>query len=162
MFDYFHYFADKPNLPSPESILSLEKDYDFDEVTNSDIELMAEAMFIAAKKFAKPVGVRIIKDGQTIFESLQSPLGEDSLGWLSRKEKVVNETGHSSYYIFLDNITSHRNDHMIMDESYGICGGSFPLIISGVVRGTVTCTGLRPEEDHYVVIEGLESMRKGD
>lgn len=158
MFDYFHYFANKGNHPDKQEVLALEKTYDLASFSQRDASRLAALIFEAAKQYEKPVGVRIIMDGETLFEQLQGDLGADSLAWLTRKERVVKETEHSSYYIFLDNITSHAYDYMIDDERYGICGGSFPLVIEGHVRGTITCTNLRPEEDHGCVIASLEAL----
>jgi len=158
MFDYFHYFASQPNQPDPAEILELEHIDCDDLFTQDEIDQAVKAMHQQAVQYEKPVGLRIIVDGKTLHESLQGDLGEPSLDWLKRKERVVNETGHSSYYIFLDNITSHQYDYMIDDEGYGICGGSFPLIVDHSIRGTITCTGLRPQEDHDVVMAGLKVL----
>lgn len=158
MFDYFHYFAAKPGLPDQETILALE-DINRDDVwTKDEIDGAVKAMHEFAKPYNKPIGLRIIIDGKVIYESLQGNLGQQSLEWLKRKERVVNETKHSSYYIFLNNIESHMYDYMIDDENYGICGGCFPLIIHHEVRGTMTCTGLKPDEDHAVVMEGIKVL----
>ena len=53
---------------------------------------------------------------------------------------------------------SHLYDYMIDDESYGICGGSFPLYENDEFVGTITFTGLRPQEDHGVIIQVLEKV----
>ena len=50
----------------------------------------------------------------------------------------------------------HLYDYMLDDESYGIYGGSFPLYDAFV--GTITFTGLRPQEDHGVIIQVLEKV----
>ena len=50
----------------------------------------------------------------------------------------------------------HLYDYMIDDESYGIYGGSFPLYENDAFVGTITFTGLRPQEDHGVIIQVLE------
>ena len=50
---------------------------------------------------------------------------------------------------------SHLYDYMIDDESYGIYGGSFPLYENDAFVGTITFTGLRPQEDHGVIIQVL-------
>lgn len=47
---------------------------------------------------------------------------------------------------------------MIDDESYGICGESFPLYENDEFVGTITFTGLRPQEDHGVIIQVLEKV----
>ena len=47
---------------------------------------------------------------------------------------------------------------MIFDEEYGLCGGSFPIFIKGVPAGAITVSGLRPHEDHQVIVKALEKL----
>ena len=107
-------------------------------------------MIEAAKAYAKLFSSRIVYRDKIIAEYSEL----ENTSWLNRKEKVCYETKHSSYYIFLNNIQFHLYDFMIDDESYGICGGSFPLEFVG----TITFTGLRPQEDHGVIIQVLEKV----
>lgn len=104
--------------------------------------------------YDKPFASRIVYRDKIIAE--YSELKNTS--WLNRKEKVCYETKHSSYYIFLDNMQSHLYDYMIDDESYGVCGGSFPLYEKDEFVGTITFTGLRPQGDHGVIIQVLEKV----
>ena len=155
MFDYYEYFKNKGNHPDPKEILALEKELSFHQLNEQIINDMLKDAVEYAKKYEKDVSVRIIYNGNSY--SIMNNNGED---WLSRKEKVVNETHHSSYYIFLNNITSHNYDYMIHDEKYGICGGGFPLILDHKIAGTFTCTGLRPQEDHDVIISTIRKYLK--
>ena len=43
-----------------------------------------------------------------------------------------------------------------MMKVMGVCGGSFPLYEKDEFVGTITFTGLRPQEDHGVIIQVLE------
>ena len=111
-------------------------------------------MIEAAKAYAKPFASRIVYRDKIIAEYSEL----ENTSWLNRKEKVCYETKHSSYYIFLDNMQFHLYDYMIDDESYGIYGGSFPLYENDAFVGTITFTGLRPQEDHGVIIQVLEKV----
>lgn len=111
-------------------------------------------MIEAAKAYAKLFSSRIIYKNEIIVEYSEL----ENTSWLNRKEKVCYETKHSSYSIFLDNMQSHLYDYMIDDEIYGICGGSFPLYENDEFVGTITFTGLRPQEDHGVIIQVLEKV----
>lgn len=158
MFDYYHHFAEKGNHPDVNDILALEEKYRFEEFTFTDACRIANGMLEAAEnKYQKPVGIRITMNGIPVIQILVPPFDMVAVDWLVRKEKTVMETKHSSYAVFLDNITSHKNDHMIFDESYAICGGGFPLIIGNTVAGSVACTGLAPDEDHDVVMSGIRA-----
>ena len=90
-------------------------------------------MIEAAKAYAKLFSSRIIYKNEIIVEYSEL----ENTSWLNRKEKVCYEAKHSSYYIFLDNMQFHLYDFMIDDESYGICGGSFPLYENDEVVGTI-------------------------
>ena len=92
------------------------------------------------------------------YKCFVNSYNEESIKWLGRKERVCLETKHSSYFIFLDNIDTHNYNQMIFDEEYGLCGGSFPIFIKGVPAGAITVTGLRPHEDHQVIVKALEKL----
>ena len=111
-------------------------------------------MIEAAKAYAKLFSSRIVYRDKIIAEYSEL----ENTSWLNRKEKVCYETKHSSYYIFLNNIQFHLYDYMIDDESYGVCGGGFPLYEKDEFVGTITFTGLRPQEDHGVIIQVLEKV----
>lgn len=66
---------------------------------------------------------------QTHRQCFVNSYNEKSIKWLGRKERVCLETKHSSYFIFLDNIDTHNYNQMIFDEEYGLCGGSFILLL---------------------------------
>lgn len=157
MFDYFNYFASKGNHPKKEEILNLETQLQFKQFDEKIVQAIIDECVLYAKEiYQKNIGVRITHN-EKIYQYLMENVSEV---WLLRKEKVCLETKHSSYYIFLDNIDHHFYDDMVNDESYGVCGGSFPLIVSEEVVGAITCTGLRPQEDHQVVIEAIQRILK--
>lgn len=155
MFDYYHYFVDKGHHPNEDDILKQE-DYSF-LLMNKNIAFdMINEMITYAQRYNKNIGVRIIFNG----EELSSSYNDENVQWLKRKEHTVNMTGHSSYYVFLNNIRTHQYDYMIENEDYAICGGGFPLIINNEIAGTIACTGLRPHEDHDVVIHGINYIKE--
>lgn len=156
MDNYFAYFAAKGNHPSKNDVLALESKLVFDEF-NDDIAtaIIEKGLEVAKENYNRPIGIRIFLKDNLYKQYLMEGVSE---GWLLRKEKVCLETKHSSYYIFLDNIDTHQYDYMIDDESYGICGGSFPLIVNNEFTGVITCTGLRPQEDHQVVVDSLKNV----
>lgn len=160
MFDYYHYFVEKGNHPNKKDILDLENQYQFTNMNEDIAQVIIQNMINASKKYEKPIGGRIIFQEKVLGQFLMGDLGEDSLTWLSRKEKVCNEVKHSSYYAFLDSMDNNDYEHMIFDETYGLCGGSFPLIINGKMEGTISATGLRPNEDHDVVVSAIKETLK--
>ena len=153
MKDYYHYFVNKGNHPNKNNILKQEE-YCFKTFNQNTALQIIQQIIQAAKAYDKPFASRIVYRDKIIAEYSEL----ENTSWLNRKEKVCYETKHSSYYIFLDNMQSHLYDYMIDDESYGICGGSFPLYENDEFVGTITFTGLRPQEDHGVIIQVLEKV----
>ncbi len=156
MDNYFRYFAAKSNHPCKDDILADENRLVFNQFNENIVDKLIEnALEIARENYNRPVGIRITHKEKLYKQLLMDGVSEI---WLLRKEKVCLETGHSSYYIFLDNIDTHQYDYMIDDETYGICGGSFPLIVQDEVVGSITCTGLRPQEDHQVIVDSIQKV----
>jgi uncharacterized protein (UPF0303 family) len=155
MFDYYHYFVEKGNHPDKKDILNSEQQLVFEQFNQEIANRLIHQMIDESKKYEKPISVRIIYQNKVVAEYFGK---EESLDWLQRKEKVCYEIQHSSYYVFLDNIDTNKYDYMITDETYGICGGSFPLIVNHQFEGTITVTGLRPHEDHQVVVDALRKV----
>ena len=153
MKDYYQYFVNKGNHPNKNDILKQEK-LRFKAFNQNIARQIIQQIIEAAKEYDKPFASRIIYKDKVIVEYNEL---ENTL-WLNRKEKVCHETKHSSYYIFLDNMQSHFYDYMINDESYGICGGSFPLYENDEFVGSITFTGFRPQEDHGVIVQVLEKI----
>lgn len=153
MKDYYQYFVNKGNHPDKNDILKQEE-YQFKTFNQNIARQIIQQIIEVAKEYNKPFASRIIYKEKVI--AMYNEL--ENISWLSRKEKVCHETKHSSYYIFLDNMQSHLYDYMINDESYGICGGSFPLYEKDEFVGSITFTGLRPQEDHGVIIQALEKI----
>lgn len=154
MDNYYEYFARKGNHPDKQDVLNLEKSLAFCEFNQEIAIQLIENMIVISQNYHKPISARVVYEGKILAEYQ----GDNS--WLKRKEKVCQETGHSSYYIFLDNIDLHQYDYMIHDESYGICGGSFPLIVNQQFKGTITVSGLRPDEDHDVVVAAIKKYKE--
>lgn len=154
MDNYYEYFAGKGNHPDKHHVLKQEESLVFCHFDKEMASKLMENIIAIAKSYHKLISARIIYEGKILAECQGDNL------WLKRKEKVCLETGHSSYYVFLDNMDSHQYDDMIHDEAHGICGGSFPLIVNQQLKGTITVSGLRPNEDHDVVVAAIKKYRE--
>ena len=44
-------------------------------------------------------------------------------------------------------------------KSLVICGGGFPLIIRGELRGSILVSGLVHDEDHQVIVDCLRKIK---
>ena len=83
--------------------------------------------------------------------------GKKGVEWLDRKQNTVEQYHHSTYYVFLDQEERHVYDEN--DSTIAICGGGFPLIIKGELRGCVIVSGLAHDEDHQLIINTLRGYK---
>lgn len=160
MENYYQYFVDKGNHPNKEDILTQEKEYSFNDFCNNDALYILNIITNEARIMNKSIAIRITYQNEIILQYFMDNINySTTLSWLKRKEKMTKLSNHSSYYTFLDNINSHRYDMYIKDEAYGLCGGSFPLIIDNKILGCISVSGLRPHEDHEIIIKALKKLK---
>ena len=79
--------------------------------------------------------------------------------WLIRKENTVERFGHSSMYLWELNEMDHRYEELKQDPALAVCGGAFPIIVQGEIRGMAAVSGLAHYEDHQLLTEALEELR---
>lgn len=158
MENYYNYFVNKGNHPNKLDILKEEHKYIFEYFNLQTAALIMDKIIDEAKYYNRPFAARIVYNNKIIRQCFVNSYNEKSIKWLGRKERVCLETKHSSYFIFLDNIDTHNYNQMIFDEEYGLCGGSFPIFIKGVPAGAITVSGLRPHENHQVIVKALEKL----
>lgn len=135
-----------------EDALQLEKELSFDHFDAEDAYRIGNEI---VKKTSKPVRIRIVLDGDIVFQYLMP--GKKGVEWLDRKQNTVERYQHSSYYVYLDQ--QERNIYDENDASIAICGGGFPLIIKGELRGCVIVSGLAHDEDHQLIIDVLRGHK---
>ncbi len=153
----------RESVPGLET-LELEKCLQFEKFSHEDARQTAEKIFegyerlVRGRKIRKAIGVRIVVDGLLVYQYLMDGKKEDR--WLKRKENMVWEFGHSSMYIREVNDITHEYDHLKDDTNLAICGGGFPIIIQGEIRGTIAVSGLAHEEDHGLIVEALRQLKE--
>lgn len=107
-----------------------------------------------------PITIDIRRGEQQIFHASRPGTSADNDAWVERKVRLVNRTGHSSFYWsrLLHSQGKSIEEKLLLSESeYAPHGGCFPLIIKGTgMIGTITVSGLPQEEDHKVVVLALE------
>ncbi len=161
MENYYQYFKEKGNHPQKDDILSLEKTFNFSSFKRRDALELVYVIVEHAKKLNSHIGIRIVLENEIVIEYYDDHLDiKNAKSWIERKEKVTMNSTHSSYYCFLDSFDKTQYDEMILDESYALCGGSFPIRINGEYVGSITVTGRRPHEDHQIIIDGMRIYKE--
>lgn len=136
------------------SLLELEQKYCFDKFNNEQaFEFGMKVLEVVKERKLKNIRMRVTYNDDIVFQYLMD--GKEGEIWLNRKEKTVLRSGHSSLYV-----TEHVEDYGYMknNDEYVICGGGFPLVENGEVKGAFCVSGLVDRVDHEVVIEALERM----
>lgn len=106
-----------------------------------------------------PVAILIRRSGQRLFHAALPGSSIDNDDWLERKSAVVDQFGHSSYYMGCQSRAGGQdfNERFRLDlHKFAAHGGAFPLTVaaSGCI-GSVAVSGLPQVEDHTFVVEQL-------
>ncbi|MFV0394368.1 MAG: heme-binding protein [Coprobacillaceae bacterium] len=139
-----------------EIVLKQEKELQFQKFMYVDAWNLTEIIINNVKSnYEKPVGVRIVYNDVVVMHYLMD--GKRDSDWLERKVKTVLESNHCSLYTFLTMDENPIFEKWSSDEQYAICGGGFPIIEEGVVKGAICVSGLAHLDDHEVLINALDS-----
>jgi uncharacterized protein (UPF0303 family) len=115
-----------------------------------------------AENEGKAILVDIQKNGQSLFHCAMEGKTLNNAQWVKRKNNVVRQFGHSSYYmanLLKSKKTTMQEWGFLDPNEYAAVGGAFPLIIKEVgIVGTITVSGLPQEEDHRLVTSVLKEF----
>jgi uncharacterized protein (UPF0303 family) len=120
---------------------------------------LGSAMREAAVEADYPIAILIRRSGQRIFHAALPGSSIDNDDWLERKSAVVDQFGHSSYYMGCQARADGEdfNERFRLNtDKFAAHGGAFPLTVtsSGCI-GSVAVSGLPQVEDHRFVVEQL-------
>ena len=120
---------------------------------------LGSAMREAALAQNYPIAILIRRSGQRIFHTALPGSSIDNDDWLERKSAVVDQFGHSSYYMGCQARAEGEdfNERFRLDlRKFAAHGGAFPLTVStsGCI-GSVAVSGLPQAEDHKFVVEQM-------
>jgi len=121
-------------------------------------------LYNRAKQEKKIIAISIVLNGHKLFHYAFPGTDPSNDQWIKRKENTVNYFFKSSYEMALlmqikkDTLA---NRYGLPPESYTASGGSVPIMIknTGIV-GTITVSGMRQEEDHYFIMDIIETYLK--
>jgi uncharacterized protein (UPF0303 family) len=120
---------------------------------------LGSAMREAALEAQYPIAILIRRAGQRLFHTALPGSSIDNDDWLERKSAVVDQFGHSSYYMGCQARADGEdfNSRFRLDAyKFAAHGGAFPLMLerTGCI-GSVAVSGLPQVEDHKFVVEQL-------
>ena len=112
----------------------------------------------------KQVCVDIFAYGKTLFHFASDKCIPDNDNWLRRKRNTVLYFGHSSKFISY----KLNSDASLIASKYGkeikdfaVIPGGFPIIVEGCgLVGAICVSGMKPEEDHQLVLDAISEVLK--
>ncbi|MFJ6565944.1 heme-degrading domain-containing protein [Streptomyces sp. NPDC091292] len=145
-----------------EELESQERRLVWESFTHEDAWTLGSLLVTMSRDRNAPVAIDIHRTGQQLFHAALPGSTSDNDAWITRKRRVVERYGSSSYLVgtrFRAKGTSFEESSRLNPDEYAAHGGAFPLTVRGAgVVGTVTVSGLPQAEDHAMVVEALEQL----
>ena len=145
-------------------LLAQEAELQFDFFNENTAWQIGSWLVAHATAEELPVTIDIRRGEHLLFHASRPGTSADNDAWVMRKVRLVNRTGHSSFYwsrFFAAEGKSIEDVLLLPESEYAPHGGCFPIIVknTGMV-GTITVSGLPQEEDHKLVIKALTQFLK--
>lgn len=138
-----------------EKVIQQEEQLQFDTFDHEiALEIAKEISDYVKQHYPKPVGIQIYYNEKVILHYLMD--GRKESPWLDRKTRTVLDSGHSSLWTFYKSESEDRYKEWQTDERYAVCGGGFPIIEKGIVKGAICVSGLDHQDDHDIIIQVLK------
>lgn len=142
-----------------EHCLAEEMQFTLTKFTSSDAMAIGGMIAKRALNESLPIVIDVFAYGKTLFHFAHDLATVDNENWVRRKRNTVMHFQHSSKFFYL----KVKGDQEVVETKYGLSKtdyatihGSFPIRLThaGVV-GAITISGLKPEEDHNLIIDSL-------
>lgn len=145
-----------------DQLLQEETELQFTRFSNKMAFDIGSQIVKKAESEGRQILVDIQRNGQSLFHHAMEGKSLNNAQWVKRKNNVVRQFGHSSFYIatlLKANKTTMTEWGFLDPNEYAAVGGAFPLIIKDVgVVGTISVSGLPQEEDHRMVTAVLREF----
>lgn len=141
-----------------EQIERLEKQFvfdTFDRVTAYDIGTR-----IANKAIMQqlPITIEIYLNDMTVYRYSHTGSNPINMNWSIRKRNSVLMFGHSTMWLN----EKLKGEYPLLEARYGLNSedytlleGSFPILTHSGVIGAISVSGLKPQEDHQIIVDTL-------
>lgn len=141
-----------------EQIERLEKQFvfdTFDRVTAYDIGTK-----IANKAIAQqlPITIEVYLNDMTVYRYSHTGSNPINMNWSIRKRNSVLMFGHSTMWLN----EKLKGEYPLLEARYGLNSedytlleGSFPILTHSGVIGAISVSGLKPQEDHQIIVDTL-------
>ncbi len=144
-----------------DQLLQEEQELQFTSFNETTAWQLGCQLVERAQKEGLPIVIDIMLAGRQLFHAALSGSAPDNDEWVKRKARAAIRFGHSSLY--MGELLKSRGDsieksYLVPESEVAPHGGSFPVILRGTgVIGTITVSGLPPQDDHRVVVEAIRT-----
>lgn len=139
-----------------------EETHRFDCFTYEMAYQLGTFFYEYAKKNQIELCADIYANGHTLFHFSSDGSTADKDNWLRRKRNAVLQFAHSSKFMHL----KCKGDDSLIETKYGCAlkdmtftPGAFPILVKNVgCIGAIAVSGLAPDEDHQLILTGLDVL----
>jgi uncharacterized protein (UPF0303 family) len=141
-----------------DQIERLEKQFvfdTFDRVTAYDIGTRLANKAISQQL---PITIEVYLNDMTVYRYSHTGSNPINMNWSIRKRNSVLMFGHSTMWLN----EKLKGEYPLLEARYGLSSedytlleGSFPILTHSGVIGAISVSGLKPQEDHQIIIDTL-------
>ena len=144
----------------PEDLLAQEHRLALPTFDEEDALALGSLAMQRARAIGLPVTIEVRRGGRVAFRAALPGSAPDQDGWVERKARVVEQSGHATLYErvrYEAAWTTYERATGLPESEYAAHGGGFPLTTpDGVLAGMIVVSGLPQVEDHDFVVACLE------
>lgn len=137
-----------------EALCLQEEELVFEKFDAVDAWAIGELLRTAMAQEVKPVAMRAVLEGFTVFSYYPPATGAVNEFWMGKKYNTVCRTGTSSLRAAVELILSDRSPAPWEqdEEHFALCGGGFPIRVRGKgIVGVYCISGLPHLDDHRLL-----------
>lgn len=147
---------------SYQNLTALEKELVFRSFSRADAAALGVLLDEEGRKCGSPIAMEITINGLVVYRYFQDGCPADSVNWLARKRRVVDEQGMGSlrFRRMLEENGETLEDHKIDSMTYAPGGGGMPIILQGTgIIGSICVSGC-PDHllDQKIVTNGMRRL----
>ena len=144
------------------ALLEQERRLVFDRFTSEDALALGLELIRLGRADGRPIAIDIGLGGRRLFHFSFDGATPDNDLWLARKQRVVHRFLMSSRRMLVEMRQRGATPEQTFGagfQEYAASGGAFPITLRGAgVVGAAAVSGLHNQEDHALVVAGLEAL----
>jgi uncharacterized protein (UPF0303 family) len=144
-----------------EQIENLEKQYVFDKFDRTTAYAIGTMMANKAINQNLPITIEVYLNDMVVYRYSHTGSQPINMNWSIRKRNSVLMFGHSTMWLN----EKLKGDYALLSARYGLNSedytlleGSFPILTQSGVIGAISVSGLKPQEDHQIIVDTLNEF----